>query len=85
MGKPAQGHTDACRRRMEENLKHDPKVQKANKRIDEFLGRLSRSRTERRRSRMRKRAATRVHLLARTHQSKRRNGPEMEPMGMIIR
>ena len=37
LGKPAQGHTDACRRRMEENLKHDPKVQKANKRIDEFL------------------------------------------------
>ena len=35
LGKPAQGHSDACRRRMEENMKHDPKIKKANQRINE--------------------------------------------------
>ena len=37
LGRPSQGHTEACRKRMEENLRDDPRIAKSNKRIDDFL------------------------------------------------
>ena len=40
LAKPAQGHTNACRKRMEENMKSDPKIRKANQRIDDFLAKV---------------------------------------------